>query len=153
MKRVYGFTLVEVMVAMLVLATGLLGLAGLNAISLRKNHTAYLRTQAIVLAQDMADRMRAAAATPMPESALAFYLAGATGDDCAANPCTVSQMAGYEVARWNQSLARQLAGGEGKIMAEPGGIYNISISWLEHGDNPQSMEKASRRSVDMSFQP
>ena len=57
--RSSGFTLVEVLVAVLVLAIGLLGMAGLQVTGLRNNHTAYLRSQAAVLAYEMGDRMRA----------------------------------------------------------------------------------------------
>lgn len=54
-----GFTLIEVMVALLVLSIGLLGLAALQATSLKTNHGAYTRGQAIFLAYDIMDRMRA----------------------------------------------------------------------------------------------
>jgi len=56
--RQSGFTLLEVLVAILVLSIGLLGLAGLMASSIRNNHSAYQRTQATWLAYDMIDRMR-----------------------------------------------------------------------------------------------
>ena len=59
MKTNTGFTLIEVLIAMLVLAVGLLGLAGLQATSLKNNQSAYNRSQATQLAYDMADRMRA----------------------------------------------------------------------------------------------
>ncbi len=59
MKTNTGFTLIEVLIAMLVLAVGLLGLAGLQATSLRNNQSAYNRSQATQLAYDLADRMRA----------------------------------------------------------------------------------------------
>lgn len=54
-----GFTLLEVLIALLVLSIGLIGLAGMLVISVKTNHSAYLRTQASFLAQSMADRMRA----------------------------------------------------------------------------------------------
>lgn len=59
MARSRGFTLLEVLIAMLVFTFGLLGLAGLLIVSTKANHGAYLRTQATFLAQGMADRMRA----------------------------------------------------------------------------------------------
>jgi type IV pilus assembly protein PilV len=54
-----GFTLLEVLIALMVFSLGLLGMAGLLAVSVQTNHSAYLRTQATFLAQGMADRMRA----------------------------------------------------------------------------------------------
>lgn len=54
-----GLTLVEILIALLVLSIGLLGLAGLQTMSLKFNTSAYHRTQATALAYDMADRMRA----------------------------------------------------------------------------------------------
>ena len=54
-----GFTLIEVLVALIVVSIGLLGLAGLQATSVRFNQQAYLRSQAVQQAYDMADRIRA----------------------------------------------------------------------------------------------
>jgi len=53
-----GFTLLEVLIAVVVLSIGLLGLAGLQTTGLRNNQDAYARTQAATLANDMADRIR-----------------------------------------------------------------------------------------------
>ena len=54
-----GFTLLEVLIALLIFSLGMMGLAGLMVVSVKTNHSAYLRTQASFLAQSMADRMRA----------------------------------------------------------------------------------------------
>jgi type IV pilus assembly protein PilV len=54
-----GFSLIEVLVAVLVLAVGLLGVAGLQGVSVRNNHSAYMRTQATHLAYEIVDAMRA----------------------------------------------------------------------------------------------
>lgn len=54
-----GFSMLEVLVTILIMSVGLLGLAGLTAASMRNNHGAYHRTQAVWLAYDVADRMRA----------------------------------------------------------------------------------------------
>ena len=53
----HGFLLMEVLIALLVLMVGLLGVAGMQAISLNNNHSAYLRSQANVQAHEMADRI------------------------------------------------------------------------------------------------
>jgi len=54
-----GATLIEVLVAIVVLSIGLLGLAGLQATSIQANQGAYYRSQASILAADITDRMRA----------------------------------------------------------------------------------------------
>ena len=48
----------EVLVAMLILAIGLLGLASLQTQSLKFNHDAYVRSQATILAAEIMDKMR-----------------------------------------------------------------------------------------------
>lgn len=54
-----GATLIEVLVAIVILSIGLLGLAGLQATSIQGNYGAFYRSQATILAADITDRMRA----------------------------------------------------------------------------------------------
>lgn len=58
MNKQSGFSMLEVLVTILIMSVGLLGLAGLTAASMRNNHGAYHRTQAVWAAYDIADRMR-----------------------------------------------------------------------------------------------
>ncbi|MGD2118531.1 MAG: type IV pilus modification protein PilV [Chromatiales bacterium] len=58
LKKSRGITLIEVLVAVIVLAFGLLGLAGLQTVGLRNNDGALRRSHATFLAQDITDRMR-----------------------------------------------------------------------------------------------
>jgi type IV pilus assembly protein PilV len=58
-NRVRGITLIEMLIAVLVLSFGLLGLAGLQALSLKNNQSAYLRSQATMLGYEILDRLRA----------------------------------------------------------------------------------------------
>ena len=52
-----GFTLLEVMIAMVILAVSLLGLAGLQMVSLNSNSLASQITEATTLAQDRLERL------------------------------------------------------------------------------------------------
>ena len=61
-----GFTLLEVLIALLVLSIGLLGLAALQTVGLRSNQMANLRTLATQRAYDISDQMRATRSRLMP---------------------------------------------------------------------------------------
>lgn len=62
-----GFTLIEVLVALLVLSVGLLGLAGLQLHALQYAHSSYQRTLVNIQALDMAERMWTHLAEPLAE--------------------------------------------------------------------------------------
>lgn len=58
-KKQHGSTLIEVLIALLVLSFGMMGMAGVQSVSLRGNQAAYFRTQATSLSMDIVERMRA----------------------------------------------------------------------------------------------
>ncbi|MRI33721.1 type IV pilus modification protein PilV [Endozoicomonas sp. OPT23] len=58
LKKQKGFTLIEVMVAVLILSIGLLGMAGLQVLSMQSSTGALQRSQATMLAYDLAERIR-----------------------------------------------------------------------------------------------
>jgi type IV pilus assembly protein PilV len=110
-RSVRGFTLLEVLVAVLIFSLGLMGLAGLLAVAVKTNHAAYMRTQATFLAQGMADRMRANVlglwknSYNLPTtSALTFPQATPT-NPCASASCSYSEVATRDLAIWQQQLA------------------------------------------------
>lgn len=57
MNTIRGFSLVEVLVALAILSFGMLGIAALQITSVRANQGAYLRSQATMIANDLAERM------------------------------------------------------------------------------------------------
>jgi type IV pilus assembly protein PilV len=133
MKKNTGFTLIEVLVAMLVLAVGLLGLAGLQAASLKNNQSAYNRSQATQLAYDIADRMRAnvtgiVAYTTSTASVFA-NCKNTTG-------CSSSEMAANDLFEWNTAISAALPNGAfGTLTPTSAGVYSITISWTENRDD------------------
>ncbi|HOV56728.1 MAG TPA: type IV pilus modification protein PilV [Rhodanobacteraceae bacterium] len=87
--RSRGFTLLEVLVAVLIFSLGLVGLAGLMVISVKTNQSAYLRTQAGFVAQSIADRIRLNRAAGPQNYNGTYSQATVAGDPCAgASPCT-----------------------------------------------------------------
>ena len=109
--RQSGFTLLEVLVAILVLSIGLLGLAGLMASSIRNNHSAYQRTQATWLAYDMIDRMRVNRANSIA-SANNYNIAIGTASSSS------SGLAGTDVTNWKTTLASALPAGDGSVAVD-----------------------------------
>jgi len=122
-----GFTLVEVLVAVLVLSIGLLGLASLQATSLRNNSDASIQTRASYIASDMADRIRAngSQAGAYPTTAPATVTGG-----CVTGTCTPTQMVQNDLAEWN-ALVQTLPAGQGAITTLAGGLFTITVRWDE----------------------
>lgn len=118
-----GFTLFEVLIAILVLSIGLLGLAGTQLSGLRSNQGAYERSQALFLAYEMIDRMRA----NRPAA-----LAGSYVVDLGSTPSS-GTVAGNDVIDWKNNLASQLPSGDGSI-ALNGNIFTISVQWADKSD-------------------
>lgn len=127
-----GFTLVEVLIAMLLLAGGLLGMAGLQATSLGNNQNAYNRSQATEFAYDIADRMRANSLGIATYTAIAPASAVENADCLITTGCSPADMAQTDLAQWN-ALVTTLPNGQGSI-AVAGGVYTITITWDENHD-------------------
>lgn len=121
-----GFTLIEIMVAVVVLAIGLLGLAGLQATSLRFNSSAYLRSQATNLAYDIADRMRVNAVAARGGAYDGVALQN-TPPACAA-AALAGTVANQDIQAWRNALTCTLPLGTGSI-ARNGTVFTITVQW------------------------
>ena len=144
-----GFTLVEILIALLVLSIGLLGLAGLQTAGLRANHSANLRTQATLLAYDMTDRMRANREgyedgdydDPSPQE----------NSECwDAVDCEPDEMAARDRWEWNERVADTLPQGVGVVCLDnspddgdslasdgcsgSGNTYAVKVWWVDEFD-------------------
>ena len=109
-----GSTMVEVLISLLIVSFGLLGMAALQAEGIVSNQSAYYRTQAVSLANDMADRMRA----NMAAVASGNYddIAGAANGACyTAGGCSFAQMAGNDLSVWNAAVGVALPGGAAAV--------------------------------------
>lgn len=145
MKTNSGFTLIEVLVTMLIMAIGLLGLAGIQVTGMRNNLSAYNRSQATQLAYDMADRMRANVANAGTFGASVYTTIDPISDAVAqasciavAGACTAAQMAQQDLFEWNQNLAA-LPGGEGTIIVAPSNLFTITVNWDDNRDGDTNL--------------
>jgi|SRR6056297_599826 len=126
--RSSGFTLLEVLIALVVLSIGLLGIAGLQGIGLKSSHGAYLTSQASLLAYDMADRIRA-----NPQTLVTYNGFNSSNVDCAAALPT-TPLATADLAEWACAVSELLPAGTGTINGiedvTTGTItYTIGLQW------------------------
>ncbi len=145
MRSNRGFTMVETLVALVVLAVGMLGVASLFALSLHSGASAISRMQAVNLASDMADRIRA-----NRRAGIAYAGTGVLADNVcvgagAAN-CTPQQLAKNDIYLWQQLITQTFpnSAATGTIAYASGGslefpsTYTISLSWAEQGQTTNS---------------
>ena len=112
-----GFTLVEVLVSSLVLGIGLVGVAGLQALSLQNNQSAFMRSQATAMAYDLADRMR----SNVPGAQGGFYVPAAAemNDGCITTAgCSPAEIARHDLAEWTDTVGDYLPMGEGFVCVD-----------------------------------
>ena len=128
-----GFTLVEALVALIVLSVGLLGIAALYVESLSASRSALLRTQAVNLAADMADRIRANRAAGIAYAVDTASLGTETTACETTAGCAAADLAAHDIFRWKAVGTNLLPGFLGEIDftdATPD-VYVITVSWTE----------------------
>jgi len=130
-----GFSLLEVLVALLILSVGLLGLAGLQGRGLRDNNQALVRSRAVQCAEDILDRMRA-----NRTNAAGYEIDLGTPDletrlDRGDLESALSGYAGIvrtDLVEWKNNLANSLPEGDGSVQVD-GNLTTVVIRWTENG--------------------
>ena len=134
MRNEAGSTLIEVLVALLVLSIGLVGLAALQSNGLKFNHSSYLRTQSTVLMYDIIDSMRANSVVARKTNCYVVGIGGTVP--------TCETMATDDINNWKTSLANQLPSGDGAVTSKinAGGrrVYTVSVQWQDREYDQES---------------
>ena len=150
-NRSRGFTLLEVLVAMVVLSIGLLGLSGLQTSSLRNNHSAFLRSQATVTINAIIDRMRANRDSAAAGDYDIVYGATPSASACASG-CSATDVANKDLGHW-RSYVERLPGGQGEVQVIAltiGGVTydtaEVKVSWLDQRDQAGTRQELITRS-------
>ncbi|WP_225764128.1 type IV pilus modification protein PilV [Stenotrophomonas sp. Marseille-Q4652] len=136
-RSVAGFSLIEVLIAILVLALGLLGYALLQTMNLRYTQSANYRTVATNLAHDLLDQMRANRLSVELYGSTSSFTAGSV--TVPAGGCTRPTTTGpasrvtaaQSIARWKCSVADALGPGAAANVSYADGVANVAITWAE----------------------
>jgi type IV pilus assembly protein PilV len=147
-RDIAGATMIEVLVSLLILSIGLLGMVGLQTSSLRNTQSAYFRTQATVMAEDIMERMRA---NPQAVRAGAYHAtSGQCNNAClTVAGCSAAAMAQHDLGEWLDALAEALPMGVGRVCMDStpddgtatapacdgaGNLHAVKIWWDDNRD-------------------
>lgn len=145
-----GITLIESLVAIVVMALGILGILGVQMRTLSDTQTGVRRAQAIRLIEDLSERVQNNPDALNNFSVYAAASAPAAGD-CATAACTPSALAAYELDRWKTNVANTLPSGTSQIYVPQNGTRQLGVlvSWRESQYNQDGKELSSTDSAAM----
>ena len=168
-KKQSGFSMIELLVAVLVMGIGVLGISGLQLVSMQNNRAALQRAEAVQLAYDILDRVRAnPLGNPVGQPYqidLDDFPAGV--NDCNAGACTQAQMANFDLAVWkctlgghhdegacttlraDQVIASEdeqpgLPEGDGSLTVDANGVITVVVQWTERGNLDRTVTVSSQ---------
>jgi type IV pilus assembly protein PilV len=145
-----GFTLIEILVAIVILSIGLLGVAALQVASLRESKNSLQSSQAMALAYSLADAIRA-----NPAGAVYYKLAAGTAADSGApppcstaskpTPCSAQDTATVDLRNWYKAvIGSGLPDAAVRVECPPttdpnacsnvGAVHNITVFWYANRD-------------------
>ena len=152
-SRSKGFTLLEALVALVIIAAGLLGIAGMSALGIYNTSVSRYRGLAAILAESQSAAMSSnqvywggvtisgVATTYKPPTqvitsgeTLSDSTLNGLAKDCRSSACTPDEMAAYDLKQWGKQIKDQLPGGKGQIdctVASRPFQCRIQISWTE----------------------
>lgn len=146
-----GFMLIETLVAVIILAIGLLGMASMQVAGLKNNNSAYTRTQATYLAYDIIDRIRnnpagdyslTIGSTPADVGGVSAKELCNFNSSTSTLNCDEDNLAFYDQAVWVNDITNALPSGQGGISVDDN-TFTITISWLDKEGDSDDEQRAS----------
>jgi type IV pilus assembly protein PilV len=141
-----GFTLLEALVGFLILSIGMLGIASLQAISLKAGKTSVYASVATMKVDELFESMRA------NPSALASYTGAGANNACDVNVCNPDMLAAEDVFWWKQNITAGLPAAATTVVTVTPAVapsklatVKVDVSWKERDKD------AATGSVDKIF--
>ena len=135
-KHGRGFSLIEVLIALIILSVGMLGIAGLYVQSMQAGRTSMFRHNAVTIAGDIADRIRA-----NPAAGTAYAATTGADNSCVNGGinCSPAQMAAHDISLWQEQADDSLPNGKVTVTHDGDLVlpsYEIKVGWDEPGESP-----------------
>ena len=144
-RRQRGITMVESLVALVVMSIGMLGIASLYVTSLKTGRSALVRTQAVNLATDIADRIRSNRAGKGGYETLKYGTDLEAHDCVVKSTCTAAELAEDDLFRWTANLKTFMPDGTTgtvEFKDNSGALqpnrYTITVAWSEFNEDKPS---------------
>jgi len=162
-----GFSMVELLVAVLIMGVGVLGVASLRLVSLQNSRNALLRSDALQMVYGIVDRIRI---NPAGDYTSVYFddAPESIAQNCFANSCSAAQMAAFDVSVWKCSLGRHntlsvcedlrtgmilpsaavqpgLPEGDGSIAVDDQGRVSVSVRWAGHNGALETLTIETQR--------
>jgi len=153
-----GFSLLEVLIAVVVLSIGLIGVAAMGATAIVNTHSSQEESLMAAQARSIADAMQAnygywgvAGSAPASLAVASSTLSDSTLEgittNCSSSTCTPQALASYDLKSWGKELSAQMSGAQGQINCISGApvICTIRVTWT-----PQSSVALNSGTQDTS---
>jgi len=128
-NRQNGSSLIEVLVTMIIVSLGLLGQAGLVAMSSKANNSAFMRSQATLLTYDILERLRLNRSLAIAGNFNIHYaVSGADPSDSVPSGTAIQNV---ELRDWKANIEKALSSGDGQVDVDSNGNVTIDIRLCE----------------------
>lgn len=156
-KNQHGVTLIEVLVTLVIVAGGLLGTAGLMVYSLKLNKSSEFRTQAVLAASDLFERMEANKGAALNGNYIVANTStvSAASSNCASAACNATALASYDLNQWGTTVLASLPQASWSVTSPAAGTprnYTIVINWTDRSadkvTNGENFAYTASRSIN-----
>ncbi len=147
-----GVTLIEAMIALLVISVGLLGIASLQITAMSQNASSLNHSQAVWFAYNMSDRIRSNRATQFINY-IGIDTSTGYSQDCMTLNCTSAQMIVADAADW-QVMVESLPAGRGIITTSLdvllGAVLQVTVMWDDDGTGATGTACSGNSAADLT---
>lgn len=127
--RQHGFTMIEVLIALIILSIGLLGVAGVQALAMKSTTNSHIRSQVTLLAESMVENIRANSPGAIGGSYNGVTAQGS--DPSCGTGCSAAQIAQRDIFQWFSDLQADVPGFTGATINLANGMAEVTVNWTE----------------------